>query len=204
MHLITDDGSRKRQKVTAVAMFALNSLKDLKSFLVNLRMAAKRKCSVQTCHFSLYPIPRTSQIDTNDPNVRAGLVNLKLQLSLTNQKTLGSLETPQYEFSAHYCDLDHHKREAKNAARIAAAAIFGTHRCKSMAELGSSLVNIHLNEELPTSDDLLEYVNGDHIQPHNESESPCGWKLWPKLQENHAGASINIERYLFDLDPFRF
>lgn len=203
VHLITDDGSRKRQKVTAGGNVRSEQLERFKIISGEFENGSKAQMLSADLPFSLYPIPRTSQIDTNDPNVRAGLVNLKLQLSLTNQKTLGSLETPQYEFSAHYCDLDHHKREAKNAARIAAAAIFGTHRCKSMAELGSSLVNIHLNEELPTSDDLLEYVNGDHIQPNNESESPCGWKLWPKLQENHAGASINIERYLFDLDPFR-
>ena len=205
VNLVTENGSRKRQKVAGTGNYSTNDLDSYRIIAGQFDNAdeSKKQALSADIPFKMYPIPSSSSIDTNNPNVRAGLVNLKLQLSLTNQKLPNMLETPEYEFSAHYCDLEHHIIEATNAARVAATAIFATHKTESAYEIGNHKVDLFVNQELPITKKLVDYVNADHLQPFLNEVSPCGWELWPKIQENQADVSIDIERHLFDLDPFR-
>ena len=77
------------------------------------------------------------------------------------------------------------------------------HKKDSAYELGNQKLDLFLNQEIPVNKKVQDYINSDHMQPFLSETSPCGWELWPRLQENEADVAIDIEKHLFDLDPFR-
>lgn len=200
--LTTREGAKKRQKISGVYGGAPHQLDEFRVISGALENVPSESTMDADLPFKFYRLDDRFMVDEDSPDIRPGLVNLRLQLSLTSQRNMNALETPEYEFSAHFSDLEHHKAELASVLKIIGGAIFSTKRAPSAFELGSNTVDVHVNQELPSSKKVLEYVNADHLQPFATEISPCGWELWPKMQENDRTATKDIEQLLFELDPF--
>lgn len=194
---IQTDGGKKRQRV--VEGLQLSTFEKERYTVVSGALESTDSTTPADLVFRQYPVPKMP-VDTAAD--REGLANLKLQLSMTDHMTLG-LDTPPYEFMAHFTDLPAHNRERDATFRVVAAAIRGTCKRESAATLGLKPVRLREREMIGEHPEVTAFVNADHLQPLSDNVSECGWELWPRVVARAVDAPALLETHMWSLDPFR-